>query len=61
MSPSLGTVLRRLVEAWQRVTLRVPDAELEVARWTPEDIAEYRRTHGGEAPPDAPHIDDEGI
>lgn len=38
-----------------------PDAERELARWTPEDIAEYRRTHGGEAPPDAPHIEDGGI
>lgn len=27
---------------------------------SPEEMEAYHRTHGGEAPPDAPHIPDDG-
>lgn len=37
------------------------DAERELAKWDAEDVARYRAEHGGEAPPDAPHIDEGGI
>jgi hypothetical protein len=38
-----------------------PDARAELERWDAEDVAEYRRTHGGDAPPESPHIDENGI
>ena len=61
----LAEALKRWVEALMRIEDRmpvVPDAEREIERWDAEDVAEYHRNHGGEAGPDAPHIefDDEG-
>lgn len=60
---------QRLIDALSTVLSRTPDpdeglpadARRELDRWDAEDIDAYHRDHGGEAPPDAPHIDDGGI
>lgn len=38
-----------------------PDAERELEMWDAETVARYKAEHGGDAPPDAPHIDEGGI
>lgn len=38
-----------------------PDAHRELDLWDAETVARYKAEHGGEAPPGAPHVDDEGI
>lgn len=61
--------LREWFAAAREVLVRAPapdaalpaDAKRELERWDAETVARYRAEHGGEAPPDAPHVDPNGI
>lgn len=62
MNP-LGAVLRKLAEALLRVTeepQRPPKEVEEALSHDYGDVAEWKQRGGGIAPPDAPHIDDDG-
>jgi hypothetical protein len=55
----LADALQKLAAAWLRIRDR-PPKEVEQALSQEYDLDEYHRTGGGVAPPDAPHIDDDG-
>jgi hypothetical protein len=60
MTP-LGAILRRLADALLRVTEEpTRPKEVDAALEQEYDLEAYDAGGGGIAPPDAPHIDDDG-
>lgn len=57
----LGAIADALSRAPDPDAALPPDARRELEMWDAEDVARYRAEHGGEAPPDAPHVDPNGI
>lgn len=57
MTAPWWNIVARVLEALQTP---VQPKEVDAALSESYDLEAYHKNHGGEAPPDAPHIDDDG-